>query len=110
MTSYGFIKVIASIITILIGLTASFIWPWIKTKMNAEELAILCSYIRLAVRCAEQIFNASQNAEKKEYVLATVSAYIKENLSIDVSAEQLDALIEGTVNEIKHADDYVKGK
>lgn len=74
--------------------------PWMKNKIGEQKWGQLVSYTELAVRSAEQLFTVEEWKQKKEYVLNYVSAKAEE-IGINYSAEDIENLIEGLVNEIK---------
>jgi len=94
--------IIISIFTIASALVSMYVIPYIKTKMSAEQIEQLTYYIQLAVRCAEQIYTAEQWKTKKIYVFNHIRKLASEKLGIDITDEELDILIEGIVNEVKH--------
>lgn len=93
--------IIKAVITLVSVILTTFVVPLIKTKVEAEKLAKIEEYTRLAVRCAEQIFTEEEWLRKKEYVLNYISEKAEE-LGIDVSAADVENIIEGIVNEVKH--------
>jgi len=105
ITSDQFMQITMSIITILGVIITSVIVPFIKSKISADELDKLTYYISVAVRCAEQIYTPSQWREKKTYVMDYIRAIIDSKLSITLTDEQLNTIVEGIVNEVKHGGD-----
>lgn len=102
ITSEQFMQIIMSIITLLGILITSAVLPYIRSKISAEELDKLSYYITVAVRCAEQIYTPEQWRDKKAYVMSYIRQIIDSKLSISLTDEQLDTIVEGIVNEIKH--------
>lgn len=100
MTSELFMKIVAAIITIVVALTSAYVVPWLKIKIGGQNFDVVTKYIYLAVKAAEQIFTVEQWAEKKQYVVNYINNIVK-SLGITITAEQIDALIEGAVNDIK---------
>lgn len=87
---------------VLLGtVISSYLIPFVKSKISAQELEKLSGFILMAVRAAEQIYSSDQNQQKKKYVTEYIKGLIGTKLKIDLSDEQLDAIIEGTVNEVK---------
>ena len=60
--------IVKSIFTILTVLIASFVVPYLKEKIGQEKYNRLLSYAENAVRFAEQMFKAGENAKKKQDV------------------------------------------
>lgn len=92
-------------ITLLIRalfLVLSFVYtvvlvPYIKSKTNEEQYARLKFYVKTGVQAAEMIHNEpGMGAIKKEYVLDYI-----EGLGFIVDDNELDALIESAVLELK---------
>lgn len=92
--------VVKAVLTIAIALVTGVVIPWIRNKIGADKFAKLEEYTDLAVRTAEMIFTIEEWKEKKEYVLEYVSGKAKE-IGLDMSAEDINVLIEGIVNEVK---------
>lgn len=92
--------IVKSIVTLISVILTTFIIPLIKSKVEAEKLAKIEEYTRLAVRCAEQIYTPEEWLRKKEYVLEYI-AEKSEEIGIEVSAMDLENIIEGIVHEIK---------
>lgn len=105
MTTELFLKIVMALITIMSALVTAYVIPYIKTKISAEELENISYFVTVAVRCAEQIYTAEQWQEKKEYVMDYVRNVMDEHFKIKLSYDQLNAIVEGIVNEIKHGDD-----
>ena len=76
--------------------------PYIKTKFTSEQLQTLSQYIGYAVKAANQIFGTEEGQKKKAYVVNIAKEIINERLKIKITDEQLDAIIEGIVNEVKN--------
>lgn len=102
MTSELFVKIMLSIITICGALISAYVVPYVNSRIGAEKLAILENYVRVAVRCAEQVFSKEQWQDKKLYVTTVARDFINTKLGIELSETELDTIIEGIVNEIKH--------
>lgn len=101
MTTDLFIKIMGAVLTIIAALISAYIVPFIKSKIGTEELAKLITYIDITVKCADQIFTPEQFAEKKQYVLGLVNNFIKSKLNISLTEEDIDALIEGAVKQLR---------
>lgn len=102
MTTEMWIKIISSVITIIITLISAYVIPYIKSKATSEQLQMLDYYVQTAVRCAEQIYTPDQWKMKKLYVLNYMTDVLDNTLNIKLTEQELDAIIEGVVNEIKH--------
>lgn len=99
-----FTQIILAIISIIGALVSAYVIPFIKAKMTQADMQRLVEFVKIAVRCANQIYTPEQWAQKKEYVLNLVKEFIESNLKIKLTDEQIDAIIEGIVNLIKKSD------
>ena len=98
-----FIKIISGAVSIALFIITSYLVPYLKSKYTNEQLTNLVTYIKTLVRCAEQIYTQEQWKEKKAFVMMRVCEFVKEICKIDLTTDELDALVEGIVNEIKNA-------
>lgn len=75
--------------------------PYIRGRIGEDKWNRLQEYIIYAVRCAEQLYTPEENEEKKQYVYKYIidKAY---EIGLSLTEEDIDLLIEGVVNEIKH--------
>ena len=90
-------KIIEAIITLLVAVITAFVIPYIKSKLSANELAEIIKWVKIAVQAAEMIYKESgMGKEKKKFV----ENFLTEH-GIKVDIEQLDALIESAVLELK---------
>ena len=101
MTNELFIKIVSAIITIITALITAYVIPWLKTRINENQLAQLNRYIELAVRCANQIYTKEQWIEKKEFVLNYITEVVNDKFSLSLNELDIDMMIEGFVNEVK---------
>ena len=91
-------KIIEAIITLLVAVITAFVIPYIKSKLSADELAEIMKWVKIAVQAAEMIYKESgMGKEKKKFV----EDFLTEH-GIKVDIEQLDALIESAVLELKN--------
>lgn len=102
MTTELFIKLVMSLISILGVIFTAYTLPWIKANVTQKQLDMLSYYVCVAVRCAEQIYKPEECAQKKGYVTAYVLEVLNSKLRIDLDDQDVDTIIEGVVNEIKH--------
>ncbi len=75
--------------------------PYIRQKMGEEKWLRFMEYIEYAVRCAEQIYTPEEWEQKKSYVMHFVINKAEE-LGLDISEHDIDVLVEGIVNAVKH--------
>ena len=89
--------IIEAVIALIIALVTTFLIPWIKTKMNADKLAEVNKWVKVAVRAAEMIYTESgAGAMKKNYVLDFLST---KGLTYD--SKSINTLIEAAVLDLK---------
>ena len=89
-------QIILGIITIIGGIIARYLIPWIQGKLDERQYDVFNGLVRVGVFAAEQIFTSEQWKEKKEYVVNL----LKEN-GYEVETTAVDALIEATVKELR---------
>jgi hypothetical protein len=89
-------QIILAIITLISGIIARYVIPWLKNKLTDHQYEVFNGLVRTGVYAAEQLFTSAQWKEKKAYVVNL----LKENgYSVDETA--VDALIEATVRELR---------
>ena len=93
--------VLVKALAIVLGMIFTMIIkPAIETYVGKDNLEEYLGYIKVAIRCAEQIFTPEQWAEKKNYVYHY--AINKANdMGMKLTEEDIDIIIEGFVNELK---------
>ena len=89
-------QIILGIITIIGGIIARYLIPWIRSKLDERQYDVFNGLVRVGVFAAEQIFTSEQWKEKKTYVVNL----LKEN-GYSVETTAVDALIEATVKELR---------
>ena len=84
---------IVKIIIELVAATAS-LWliPWLRAKLNAEQVSDMLRWVEIAVSAAEQLFDSVQGDAKKNYVLGFLRYK-----GYEVDAEELVTAIEAAV-------------
>lgn len=95
-------KIVELVLSIVIMLLSAYVIPWIRTKIGAEKMKQLEQFCEASVRAAEQLYTPEQWSQKKEYVLALVTEKMK-TLGIGLNEAEVDAIIEGVVNFVKHS-------
>ena len=96
------VKIILLIIAILGSVISYYIIPVLKTKANVDNYALFNDFVINAVRAANQLYTKEEWEKKKEYVVNLVLDYLSDNTGLNFTDEQIDAIIEGVVNEVKH--------
>lgn len=101
MTPEMITRITESVLTIIVLLVSAYLIPWLKTKVNDEKLKELEKFCEQAVRAAEQIYVPQDWKQKKEYVLKLINEKA-EKLGLGLNEAEIDAIIEGFVNYVKH--------
>lgn len=108
MTTDLFMKLVMSLISVLGVIFTAYIVPMIKANVSQKQLDQLSYYVSVAVRCAEQLYTPEQWKEKKQYVTDYILNVVNSKLKIGLDEKDIDIIIEGIVNEIKHDGDIKK--
>lgn len=93
--------IIEGIVTIIIGVISVFLIPWLKQKVGEAKWKKIQEITEYAVRYAEQKYTPDQWMEKKNFVLCYILEQ-SEKMNIDMTESDLDILVEGIVNLVKH--------
>lgn len=102
------IKYIAEfVIALIIIIVSRYLIPLIKNRIGDDQFAKVTGWVKFAVLKAEQVLTAETGEQKKEYVISFIDEVLKEN-KINITAEQLDVLIESAVKEMNIAQNKVK--
>lgn len=102
MNNEVFLKIIGAIITIAVTLITGYLIPWLKSKINQTQLEKIDYYVRLAVRCADQIYTEDQWAQKKIYVTNYITDVCNKTFNLTLTEKDINVLIEGAVNDLRH--------
>lgn len=105
MTPEMITKVTECALTVIVLLVSAYLIPWLKTKIGEEKLEELEKFCEQAVRAAEQLYTPEEYKLKKAYVLSLVNEQI-EKLGLGLNEAEIDAIIEGIVNYVKHNKEY----
>ena len=95
------VRTVLLIIAILGSIVSYYVIPVLKAKANSDSYGLFNYFVVNAVRAANQLFTKEECEKKKEYVVNLVLEYLQENTGLDFTDEQIDAIIEGVVNEVK---------
>lgn len=90
-------EIVSAVITLLVAVITTFLIPYIKGKVDANTLAKIRMWVKVAVEAAEMVYIGSgRGAEKKAYVTEFLNSKgYKLNMS------EIDNLIESAVLELK---------
>ena len=75
-------------------------WKIAKSEMSKEKQETVLYWTEVSVRWAKQWLQSETGEKKKEEVLRFVSGKLQE-LKIDVSADELDKIIESVYEQVK---------
>lgn len=101
MTPEMITKITESVLTVVVLLVSAYVIPWLKTKIKSDKLDQLKIFCEQAVRSAEQMFLPEQSEEKKQYVLNLINEQVAK-LGLGLDEAEVNAIIEGIVNYVKH--------
>lgn len=93
--------IIEAVIGLITAILVCYVIPTVKkaleSKLTAEERNHLKNAVAIAVRAAEQIYKSvpKSGVSKKAYVVECL-----ENMGYTVDVNEINALIEATVNEL----------
>ncbi len=105
MTPEMITKVTECVLTVIVLIVSAYVIPWLKTKISEEKLEELEKFCEQAVRAAEQLYTPEEYKLKKAYVLSLINEQI-EKLGLGLNEAEIDAIIEGIVNYVKHNKEY----
>ena len=89
--------IVEAIIALAVAIITTFVIPWVKGKIDAQKLAQIMNWVKIAVNAAEQIYSESGMGEKKkEYVLNFLAS---KGYTLD--PEKIDAMIESAVYDLQ---------
>ena len=93
MDNFNILQVVLAIVSIVV---TGILIPLIKTKISKTDLEKALVITDIAVKAAEQIYKeAGKGQIKKKYVID----YLKKS-GLNLSDEEINALIEATVKEL----------
>ena len=93
-------KLTEAIVTVVVVLITAYVVPWLKGKIGENKYNQILSFTDTCVRAAEKIYTVEQWSAKKSYVLDMVEKKAEE-IGIQITAEELNAIVEGAVKAIK---------
>ena len=96
-------------LVVIFIIMSRYLVPLIKNKLGEDKFNEVAAWVKFAVLKAEQVLVAETGEEKKEYVISFIDELLEEN-KINITAEQLDVLIESAVKEMNIAQNKIKTK
>ena len=85
-------EMIKAAIELIAAIASLWLVPWLRARLNNEEVADMLRWVDIAVSAAEQLYEATQGSVKKQYVVAFLS-----ERGYRVDEEELDLAIEAAV-------------
>ena len=95
----GILEVALSVAVVLI--TTKLV-PWVRSKVDNDQLILIKELVKIAVKAAEQLFEKTQGAEKLEYAKQFVIEALHEK-GIEIDEALLRTYIESAVLELHKA-------
>lgn len=90
-------EIVVLAVSLAVALATAFVFPQLRARLSAEQLAQLKLWVRIAVQAAEMLYvGTGRGAEKKEHV----QKFLHER-GLTVDMDEIDALIESAVYELK---------
>lgn len=93
-------KLTEAIVSVVVILITAYVIPWLKNKVGEDKYATVVEFAEIVVRSAEKIYTPDEWARKKEYAVELV-AKKSEELGLNLSVEEVNAIIEGAVQAVK---------
>lgn len=90
-------QIISAVIALISALVSAFLIPWLKTKIDADKLQTLRTYVEIGVKAAEQLYDETHGPAKKAYVLRFLA-----EKGITFDSKVVDKLIEAAVLQLHH--------
>lgn len=100
-TNEFIVKICVFIISVVSALISVYLIPYLKSKGYYDEFHVFESFVIDIVRSANQIYTKEEWKLKKEYAMKLVTEYVNEHSRLGLKEDQIDAIIEGIVKEIK---------
>lgn len=101
MTQEMISKITECTITVIILIVSAYVIPFLKNKIGTDKMQLLQEFAEACVRAAEQIYTKEDWKLKKDYVTNLVTEKATD-LGIGLNEAEIDAVIEGIVNFVKH--------
>lgn len=79
-------------IELVVAIVSLWLVPWLRARLNAEQVSDMLRWVDIAVSAAEQLYDATRGDLKKEYVCS----FLKDK-GYDVDGDEIDFAIEAAV-------------
>ena len=94
-------QIISAVIALISALVSAFLIPWLKTKIDADKLQTLRTYVEIGVKAAEQLYHDLGGPEKLKKAQEGVRQMLEEK-GIPISELEMNLLIESAVAEFNY--------
>lgn len=101
MNSQLFTQLVVGIILIIGSIVSAYVVPWLKVKVDTTKMADFISFVEKVVRWANQTIPAEEWERKKKEVTARVISYVERHSGLELTDDDIDAIIEAIVNSVK---------
>lgn len=101
MNNQIFTQLVCGIITIIGALVSAYLIPWLKVKADTTKMADFIGFVENAVRWANQTIPAEEWERKKAEVTQRVVSYVERHSGLELTDDDIDAIIEAVVNSVK---------
>ncbi len=101
--NFDITSIIIAVIGVLSAVVTAVLVPWLKSKLNANQIGIIRQLATVAVYAAQQLYTAEETQKKKEYAIAYVKNEL-EKYNITFSEDAISTYIEGALKDIKVSD------
>lgn len=91
------VKCVLAVVSVIL---TGYVIPYIKASTDAKKWADIWDFCQKCVEAAEKKFTPEEWREKKLYVMTLVANQLNK-MGIEFTADEIDALVEGFVKEIK---------
>lgn len=88
-------EILEAVVYLIVALLSLFVVPAIKNKVGAQNMATFLKWVDIAVAAAEQLYDSTQGAAKKEYVLGYLATK-----GFSVNEAELDLAVEAAVHRL----------
>lgn len=85
-------EIIKLAVELVVAIASAWFVPWLRAKLNAEQVSDMLRWVEIAVSAAEQLYDAKNGNAKKQYVVSFL-----EERGYRTDAEELNLAIEAAV-------------
>ena len=85
-------EIVKIAIELIVAIASLWLIPWLRARLNAEQVSDMLRWVEIAVSAAEQLYDAAKGNAKKQYVVSFL-----EERGYRVDEEELNLAIEAAV-------------